>query len=146
MVVNLHRWVLQQMDDREELRRLISIIEQGSANSTVADAIDDIRLFTSTASSLVNRLDARMKSAAPQRAEGGDTTPKNKKLKSRMMPLPLPSPPPKRTRSRSGRKNQGVNPRNRTSTGMPAATATAVSQSDYERLKPTRPVPPRAPV
>lgn len=145
MVVVLHRWVLQQMDDREELRRLISIIEQGSANSTVADAIDDIRLFTSTASSLVNRLDARMKSAAAQRAEAGDTKP-TKKKKSRMMPLPLPSPHPKRARSQSGRTNQGMNQKNRTSTGMPAATATAVSQSDYERLKPTRPVPPRAPV
>jgi len=146
VVVNLHRWVLQQMDNREELRRLISIIEQGSANSTVADAIDDIRLFTSTASSLVNRLDARMKSAAAQRAEAGDTKLKKKKSKSRMMSLPLSSPPPKRTRVQSGRTNQGINQKNRTSTGMPTATATAVSQSDYERLKPTRPVPPRAPV
>lgn len=102
---SIKRWVLQQMDDREELRRLISIIERGSANSTVAHAIEDIHLFISTASRLVNRLDARMKSAAPQWATGGDTKPKKRESKLRMMPLPLPSPPPKRVRSQSGRTN-----------------------------------------
>ena len=61
------------MDNREEMRRLIDVIEKSANNSSLTQAIDDIRLFSNTASFLANKLDTRlrnkdlaMKRAAPK--------------------------------------------------------------------------------
>ena len=40
------------MDDREELRRLIDVIEKGSGTGSLEQAVDDIRTFTNAASFL----------------------------------------------------------------------------------------------
>ena len=67
------------MTDREELRRLIDVIEKSANNSSLAQAIDDIRLFSNTASFLANKLDTRLrnKDVAKKRAAPKVTYGKN---------------------------------------------------------------------
>ena len=115
----LYRWVLR-MDDRDELRRLIDVIEKGSGTGSLEQAVDDIKTFANTASLLANKLDTRLK--------GGDVKAK-KQPKSRMgkaiaaVPKPSASKPPTPAPQQSA-------------SGMPPATSTATSQADYDRLKP----------
>ena len=49
------------MDDREELRRLIDVIEKSSGSGSLEQAVDDIKTFANTASFLANKLDTRLK-------------------------------------------------------------------------------------
>jgi hypothetical protein len=50
------------MDDaREEMRKLIDVIENGAKSTSVEQAVDDIKLFANTASFLANALDTRLK-------------------------------------------------------------------------------------
>jgi hypothetical protein len=110
------------MDDaREEMRKLIDVIEKGAKSTSVEQAVDDIKLFANTASFLANALDTRLKT-------------KDAKLKSKAKPSKTvghPKPPvaaiPK---SANSPKPQD------TTTGMPSAISTAISQADYDRLKP----------
>ena len=108
------------MDDREELRKLIDVIEKGSGAGTLEQAVDDIKTFANTASFLANKLDARLK--------GGKVKAK-KPPKSRMgkaiaaVPKPSASKPP----------TPAMQP---SASGMPQVTSTATSQADFERLKP----------
>jgi len=108
------------MDDRDELRRLIDVIEKGSGTGSLEQAVDDIKTFANTASFLANKLDTRLK--------GGDVKAK-KQPKSRMgkaisaVPKPSASRPPDQTPQQS-------------TSGMPQAASTATSQADYDRLKP----------
>ena len=44
------------MDDREELRRLIDVIEKSSGSGSLEQAVDDIKIFANTASFLTNKL------------------------------------------------------------------------------------------
>ena len=115
----LYRWVLH-MDDRDELRRLIDVIEKGSGTGSLEQAVDDIKTFANTASLLANKLDTRLK--------GGDVKAK-KQPKSRMgkaiaaVPKPsAPKPPTPATQP--------------SASGMPQVTSTATSQADYDKLKP----------
>ncbi len=50
------------MNDREELRRLIDMIEKASSSDSVEQAVDDIKIFANTASFLANKLDTHLKS------------------------------------------------------------------------------------
>jgi len=108
------------MDDRDELRRLIDVIEKGSGTGSLEQAIDDIKTFANTASFLANKLDTRLK--------GGDVKAK-KQPKSRMgkaiaaVPKPSASKPPAQAPQQS-------------TSGIPQTTSTATSQADYDRLKP----------
>ena len=78
------------MSDRDELRRLIDVIEKSSGTGSVEQAVDDIKTFTNTASFLANKLDTRLKSGKVKA---------KKKPKSRMgaaiasMPIPKPRAP-----------------------------------------------------
>ena len=107
------------MEDRDELRRLIDVIEKGSGTGSLAHAIEDIKTFANTASFLANKLDTRLK--------GGDVKAK-KQPKSRMgkaiatVPKPSASKPPAPAPQQSA-------------SGMPPAISTATSQADYDRLK-----------
>ena len=51
------------MDDaREDMRKLIDVIEKGAKSTSSEQAVDDIKLFANTASFLVNALGTRLKS------------------------------------------------------------------------------------
>ena len=108
------------MDDREELRKLIDVIEKGSGTGSLEQAVDDIKTFANTASFLANKLDARLK--------GGDVKAK-KQPKSRMgkaiAAVPKPSAPKPPTTATQP-----------SASGMPQVTSTATSQADYDKLKP----------
>ena len=109
------------MTDREELRRLIDVIEKASSSGSVEQAVDDIKAFANTVSFLANKLDTRLK--------GGNVKAK-KQPKSRMgkaiaaPPVPKPNVPQPQTTANS------------TASGMPAAASSTTSQADYDRLKP----------
>ena len=117
------------MDDREELRRLIDVIEKGSGSGSLEQAVDDIKTFANTASLLANKLDTRLK--------GGDVKAK-KQPKSRMgkaiASVPKPNAPPT--------PSSPTEPSSTNTSGMPTATSTSTSQADFERLKPQGSQPP----
>jgi hypothetical protein len=52
------------MTDREELRRLIDVIEKASASVQLDQAIEDIKTFANTTSFLANKLETRLKGGA----------------------------------------------------------------------------------
>lgn len=110
------------MTDREELRRLIDVIEKASASVQLDQAIEDIKIFANTTSFLANKLETRLK--------GGDVKAK-KQPKSRIgkaiaaPPVPKPNAP----------KPQQAAP-DATGGGVPSAASTATSQADFDRLKP----------
>ena len=112
------------MDDaREEMRKLIDVIEKGAKSASVEQAVDDIKLFANTASFLANALDTRLKAK--------DAKPKSKSKPTKTVGQPKP-PAPSIPKSSNTPKTQD------TTTGMPSAVSTAISQADYDKLKPQR--------
>ena len=109
------------MTDREELRRLIDVIEKASGSGSVEQAIEDIKTFANTVSFLANKLNARLKS----------TDVAVKKPKSRIGKAIAPPPMP---RPRAPKPPQTT--ANSTASGMPSAVSASTSQADYDRLKP----------
>ena len=110
------------MTDREELRRLIDMIEKGSGTGSLDQAIEDIKTFANTTSFLANKLDTRLK--------GGGVKAK-KQPKSRMGKAIAAPPVPKSnvpSQQQAGPDAAGG--------GMPSAASTATSQADLDRLKP----------
>ena len=109
------------MTDREELRRLIDVIEKASGSVQLDQAIEDIKTFANTVSFLANKLDARLKSK-----DVAAKKPKSRIGKA-IAPPPMPKPrapkPPQTTA-------------NSTASGMPSAVSASTSQADYDRLKP----------
>jgi hypothetical protein len=117
------------MDDREELRRLIDVIEKGSGTGRLEQAVDDIKTFTNAASFLTNKLDTRLK--------GGDVKAKGKP-KSRIGNAI--AAPPKSAAATA--PSSPTEPSSANTSGMPTATSTSTSQADFERLKPQGSQPP----
>ena len=115
------------MDDREELRRLIDVIEKGSGSGSLEQAVDDIKTFANTVSFLANKLDARIK--------GGNV---KTKPKSRMGKAIATAPKP----AASTVPSSPTEPASAHTSGMPMATSIATSQADFERLKPQGSQPP----
>ena len=113
------------MDDREELRRLIDVIEKGSGSGSLEQAVDDIKTFANTVSFLANKLDARLKSK--------DVAAKKptSRIGKAISTVPTPTAPSSPTEPSSAH-----------SSGMPTATSIATSQADFERRKPQRSQPP----
>jgi hypothetical protein len=114
------------MSDRDELRRLIDVIEKASSSVKLDQAIEDIKTFSNTASFLANKLETRLK--------GGEVKAKDKpkgKPKSRIGKAIAPPPMPK---PRAPKPPQTT--ANSTASGMPSAVSSSTSQADYDRLKP----------
>ena len=110
------------MDDaREGMRKLIDVIEKGAKSASIEQAVDDIKLFANTASFLANALDTRLKDK--------DAKPKSKSKPAKTVGQPKP-PAPSIPKSSNTPKAQD------TTTGMPSAQSTAISQADYDKLKP----------
>ena len=116
------------MDDRDELRRLIDVIEKGSGAASVEQAVDDLKTFANTASFLANKLDGRLKAK--------DAKPKAKKTAAApKAPMPIPKSkvkPAKPSLSPEPARKPVIN-----------AISTGISQADFDRLKPQ---PPQAPI
>ena len=116
------------MDDREELRRLIDVIEKGSGSGSLEQAIDEIKTFANTASFLANKLDTRLKAGKVK----AKSKPKSRVGKA-IASVPKPNMP-KAPKSPSSRPD----PSSTNTSGMPTATSIATSQADFDRLKPQR--------
>jgi hypothetical protein len=103
------------------MRRLIDMIEKGAKSTSIEQAVDDIKLFANTTSFLANALDTRLKSK--------DAKPKKRSKLAKTVGQPKP-PMPSIPKPQNGPKSQDAK------TGMPPAISTAISQADYDRLKP----------
>lgn len=116
------------MDDRDELRRLIDVIEKGSGAASVEQAVDDLKTFANTASFLANKLDGRLNAK--------DAKPKAKKTAAAFKtPMPIP-----KSKVKPAKPSQSPEP---TSKPVINAISTGISQADFDRLKPQ---PPQAPI
>ena len=120
------------MDDREELRRLIDVIEKGSGSGSLEQAVDDIKTFANTASFLANKLDTRLKGGEVK----AKTKPKSRVGKA-IASLPKPNIPKSPKSPSSPPDLSSTN-----TSGMPMATSIATSQADFDRLKPQSSQPP----
>ena len=120
------------MNDREELRRLIDVIEKGSGSGSLEQAVDDIKIFANTASFLANKLDARLK--------GGGVKAKSKP-KSRVGKAIAAVPKPN-IQNAPNSPSSRPDPSSTNTSGMPKATSIATSQADFELLKPQGSQPP----
>jgi hypothetical protein len=115
------------MDDREELRRLIDVIEKGSVTASLEQAVDDLKTFANTASFLANKLDGRLKSK--------EAKPKTKSKAAGAKALP---PIPK-SKVKPAKPAQSPEP---SSKPVINAISTGISQADFDRLKPQAPQAP----
>lgn len=70
------------MTDREEMRRLIDVIERSAQTVSLEQAVADIKAFASTTSYLVNTLESRL-----HKGEG------TRKRSAKAAPVPKPSKP-----------------------------------------------------
>jgi len=120
------------MDDREELRRLIDVIEKSSGSGSLEQAVDDIKTFANTASFLANKLDTKLKSGKVS----AKSKPKSR-LGKAIASVPKPNIP-KSPKSPSSPPD----PSSTNTSGMPTATSIATSQADFDRLKPQSSQPP----
>ena len=120
------------MDDREELRRLIDVIEKSSGGGSLEQAVDDIKTFANTASFLANKLDTLLK--------GGEVKAKTKP-KSRVGKAIASVPKPNIPKSPKA-PSSPPDPSSTNTSGMPTATSIATSQADFDRLKPQSSQPP----
>lgn len=119
------RWITV-MDARDELRRLIDVIEQGSSSVSVEQAVEDIKAFANTASFLANRLEGRLVK--------GDAAPEPKsKPRSRIARAIAQPPAVKSSQPRRPAQQQS---------GTGRVTSTAITQADFDRLKPIAPQSP----
>ena len=120
------------MHDREELRRLIDVIEKSSGSGSLEQAVDDIKTFANTASFLTNKLDTKLKS--------GKVSAKSKP-KSRLGKA-IASVPKSNIPKSPKAPSSPPDPSSTNTSGMPTATSIATSQADFDRLKPQSSQPP----
>jgi hypothetical protein len=111
------------VSERDEMRRLIDVIEKGAASASVEQNVEDLKLFANTASYLANKIDAKIKGG--ERLKGKQAAAPKLRMSKPRAPKP-PQPQPQSPRS-----------------AMPQATSVATSNADFERLKRVEPQPPR---
>ncbi|MBF9023545.1 hypothetical protein FZCC0069_10355 [Rhodobacterales bacterium FZCC0069] len=115
------------MDDRDELRRLIDMIEKGSGAASVEQAVDDLKTFANTASFLANKLDGRLKAKKVKpKAKKAAAAPK--------VPMPI-----RKSKVKHAKPSQSPEP---ASKPVINAISTGISQADFDRLKPQSPQAP----
>ena len=108
------------MDNREEMRRLIDMIEKGANNPFITQAIDNIKLLSNTASFLANKLDTRLRNKAAVKKRAAPKATKTVGLRKPPIPKTLNVP-------------------NKAEPNSQAPGFTALSQADFDRLKPQKP-------
>jgi len=114
------------MSERDEMRRLIDVIEKGAATASVEQNAEDLKLFVNTASFIANKLDVKLK----QRTQ----KPKVRRIAPSLPKLPVPKPIVSQNK-----------PKPTTTThepAMPASRSTATSSMDFQHLRSVQPQPP----
>ena len=116
------------MSERDEMRRLIDVIEKGAANASVEQNVEDLKLFANTASFLANKIDAKLKDGDMAKAKQSSAP----KLRMPKLAGAKPkAPSPQKSQSQSA------------NSAMPQATSIATSSADFEKLKHVQPQPSR---
>ncbi len=79
-------------DTREEMRRLINVIEKGAATENVELAVADIKMLANAVSALANKLDTRLRqgAASKRKASSGVFVP----APTKPMPISKSKSPP----------------------------------------------------
>ena len=108
------------MDNREQMRRLIDVIEKSANNSSLTQAIEDINTFSNTSSFLANKLDTRLRNKDVAKKRAAPKATKTVGLRKPPMPKTLNVP-------------------NNAEPNSQAPTVTALSQADFDRLKSEKP-------
>lgn len=111
------------MSEREEMRRLIDVIERGVMSASVQQNIEDMRLFANTASFIANKLDVKLKQQTQK--------PKTRPVVPSVPKLPVPKP---KKVSKKPVVNTAPN-----QTVLPAANAQATRAQDVQRLRSVKP-------
>ena len=111
------------MSERDEMRRLIDVIEKGAASASVEQNVEDLKLFANTASFLANKIDAKIKGSGKEKVK-------------RTAPLKLRTAKPQTKAPQSMQQQPQAS-------AMPQAASISTSSADFERLKRVEPQPPR---
>ena len=117
------------MSERDEMRRLMDVIERGVMSASVEQNVEDMKLFANTASFIANKLEVKLKQKKSK--------PKARQVAPSVPKLPVPKP-----------KTATSKPKPTTATNepaLPAARSTATSSTDIERLRSVSPQPPVTP-
>jgi hypothetical protein len=116
------------VSERDEMRRLIDVVEKGAASASIEQNVEDLKLFANTASYLANKIDAKIK--------GGERI-KGKQAAVPKLRMPKLAGAKPKTPSPQQAQSQSAN------SAMPQATSIATSSADFERLKHVQPQPSR---
>ena len=125
VVLHPHFILESAVNERDEMRRLIDVIERGATSASVEQNVEDLKLFANTASFLANKIDAKIKEGGSAKAKQA-STPK------------LRMPKPKAQTSKALQQQQA------SASALPQATSVATSSADFEKLKRVEPQPPRS--
>ena len=107
------------MSEREEMRRLIDVIERGVMSASVEQNVEDLKLFANTASFIANKLEVKLKQKKSK--------PKARQIAPSVPKLPLPKPPTS--------KNKPTPTTATTEPVPPASGGIATSSTDVQRLR-----------
>jgi hypothetical protein len=116
------------VSQRDEMRKLIDLIERGVMGASVQQNVEDMRLFASTASFIANKLDVKLKQ-------------KTRKPKAHQVAPSVPKPRSPKTAKTANNQQQS----NAAQSGMPSATGTATSSKDFGRVRSVQPQVPLSP-
>ena len=125
LVILHHPYLENAVSERNEMRRLIDLIEKGAAGASIEQNVEDLKLFANVASFLANKIDAKTKRGNSVKAKQS-STPK------------LRIPKPKVQTSKAAQQQQQAS-----ASAMPQSTSVATSSADFERLKRVEPQSPR---
>lgn len=107
------------MSERDEMRRLIDVIERGAMSASVEQNVEDMRLFANTASFIANKLEVKLKQNKGK--------PKARRATPNVPKLPVLKP---KTGTRKSKPTTATN-----EPALPAARSKATSSTDFERLR-----------
>ena len=107
------------MSEREEMRRLIDVIERGIMTASVEQNVEDMKMFANTASFIANKLEVKLKQKKSK--------PKVRQVTPSLPKLPVPKPPTS--------KNKPKPTTATTEPVLPVSGGTAAGGTDLQRLR-----------
>ena len=117
------------MSERDEMRKLIDVIERGAMSASVEQNVEDLKLFANTASFIANKLEVKLKQNKGK--------PKARQATPNVTKLPVPKP---NTATNKAKPTTATN-----EPAFPAARSTATSSKDFDRLRSVSPQQPATP-
>ena len=107
------------MSERDEMRKLIDVIERGAMSASVEQNVEDLKLFANTASFIANKLEVKLKQNKGK--------PKARQVPSSVPKLPVPKP------STATNKPKPTSVTNKPV--FPASGGVAAGSTDFRRMR-----------